>query len=255
MANVTIINGANVGRSFELSDRELVVGREPTCEIVMPVRTVSRRHARFGRDSGGYYVEDLGSVNGTFINGQPLSGRIRLEHQDRVRISQNVFQFFDNVGEGQTVMLDRAALADPASAALAAKEPGAKPDEPSRQRIVSSVDVAREGQADINPQAKLRAVLEITKSLGSSLELNDVLPRLLDSLFRIFPQTEHGYVLQAPRVGAQLEPIAIKHRQSDSDTISPLGGPIVARVMTEAVAFLSSPDDDDDSVLDAGPVS
>jgi serine phosphatase RsbU (regulator of sigma subunit)/pSer/pThr/pTyr-binding forkhead associated (FHA) protein len=250
VATITIVSGANAGRTYELGDREMVIGRDALCEIVVPVRTISRRHARVGKDQGGYYVEDLGSVNGTYINGQRLEGRGRLAHQDRIRISQNVFQFFDSSHE-QTIMLDAAMLRGEAPAAEAAPAE----DESRLVRIVSSLE-AGAAAAEVNPEAKLRAVLEITRSLGSSLQLDDVLPRILDSLFRIFPQADHGYVLQAPRLGAPLEPIAIKHRNSDSDTISPIGGPIVARVMTEGVAFLSSPQEgDSESVLGDGPAS
>ena len=96
MATVTIISGAKIGQSYEVGDREMVIGRDAMCEISLPIRTVSRRHARIGHDEAGYYVEDLGSVNGTFINGFRLETRERLSHQDRIRIGQNVFQFFES---------------------------------------------------------------------------------------------------------------------------------------------------------------
>lgn len=256
MANLTIVNGANVGRTYELSEREMVIGRDAMCDIVVPVRTVSRRHARLGRDAAGHYIEDLGSINGTFVNGRQLEGRGRLEHRDRVRISQNVFQFFESRADEATVMLDAAALKSEGS--NAAKVAAGVDDSDARMpRIVSTLEagVSHIG-AEVNPQAKLKAVLNIAQSLGSSLDLAEVLPQILESLFEIFPQTSHGYILQAPRIGAPLDPIAIKHRDNDTDTISPLGGPIVARVMTEGAAFLSSPAADDDSVLDdPGPNS
>jgi serine phosphatase RsbU (regulator of sigma subunit) len=253
VATVTIVSGANVGRSYEIGDRELVVGRDSICDISLPMRTVSRRHARFGRDKQGFYVEDLGSVNGTFVNGQALEGRGRLAHLDRIRIGQNVFQFFEAMADEQTVTIDVSELRE----ARGGQRSEPVEEQHSSQHIVSSLDASSAGgeRLELNPQAKLRAVLDISRSVGSSLDMDDVLPRILDSLFRIFPQTDHGYILQAPRVGAPLEPIAIKHRNSDSDTISPLGGPIVARVMTEGTAFLSSPQADEDSVLSVAPTS
>ena len=259
MASLTIVNGADVGRSYELGGREMVIGRDPMCEIVVPVRTVSRQHARVGSNAGNFYVEDLGSVNGTYINGKRLEGRVALEHQDRVRISQNVFQFLDGGGDEQTVFLEAATAGSGKESAKQIQDDADANDDGSRlQHIVSTIDAgASNVGANVNPEEKLRAVLDIAHSLGSSLDLDDVLPKILESLFRIFPQTSHGYILQASRHGAPLEAIAIKHRSSDSDTISPVGGPIVSRVMTEGKAFLSSPADaDDESVLDdAGPIS
>lgn len=51
----------------------LTIGRHPAlCELVVEDPTVSRRHARIGRDSDGLFVEDVNSLNGTVVDGQPL---------------------------------------------------------------------------------------------------------------------------------------------------------------------------------------
>lgn len=51
-------------------ENELVLGRDPRCDVVIPNRQISRRHARVFRQGEGIWVEDLGSKNGTFINGE-----------------------------------------------------------------------------------------------------------------------------------------------------------------------------------------
>lgn len=60
--------GPLTGHEVVLTDRPLVLGRGNTADIVIPNNNVSRLHARLTPEGGGYRLEDLGSLNGTFIN-------------------------------------------------------------------------------------------------------------------------------------------------------------------------------------------
>jgi predicted component of type VI protein secretion system len=64
----------------------IVVGRAPEVTFRLPDRNVSRRHARFVRQSGSVFVEDLGSLTGTRVNGERITGRRRLRDGDLVQI-------------------------------------------------------------------------------------------------------------------------------------------------------------------------
>ena len=68
MPVLEIANSRNGLRRLELGDRDLVIGRTETCDIVLPAHMVSRRHARIVYRNGQHMVEDLGSTNGTFVN-------------------------------------------------------------------------------------------------------------------------------------------------------------------------------------------
>lgn len=65
----------------------LVIGRDAECDIVIPNRQVSRQHARFSVTENGVYIEDLGSKNGTHVNGEELGGRMLLQDGDVVQIA------------------------------------------------------------------------------------------------------------------------------------------------------------------------
>jgi FHA domain len=72
-------------------DRELTVGRGAGCAIVLGDDTyVSQLHARLFQQNGEGYVEDLGSTNGTYVNGKPISGATRLRRGDQVQFGQTV---------------------------------------------------------------------------------------------------------------------------------------------------------------------
>ena len=64
------LRGANAGARFLLDDAEVSVGRHPSSDIFLDDVTVSRRHAVFRRTERGYAVTDIGSLNGTYVNGE-----------------------------------------------------------------------------------------------------------------------------------------------------------------------------------------
>ena len=69
-------------------DRAVVIGRSPSCDLPVPSPRVSRRHAWVHRDGNQYAVSDLGSTNGTFVNGAPVDGVAPLGFGDVVQVGQ-----------------------------------------------------------------------------------------------------------------------------------------------------------------------
>jgi predicted component of type VI protein secretion system len=69
---ITIRSGPNPGTVFVLEKSELILGRDLSVDLVINDAEVSRKHARLIAQQGGYLLEDLGSTNGTVVNGQRL---------------------------------------------------------------------------------------------------------------------------------------------------------------------------------------
>ena len=77
-------------REILLSGQDVVIGRDPQADLVIPSPLVSRRHARLYPEDGYYLVEDLGSTNHTFLNGQRVTGPTRLQAGDVLQIGQAI---------------------------------------------------------------------------------------------------------------------------------------------------------------------
>ena len=88
--SLIVKEGPSRGNSFDLEQAELVIGREVGVEILIESPGISRRHARLSLQNDVYTIEDLGSSNGTFVNGERLSAPRRLKHGDQIRLGQTV---------------------------------------------------------------------------------------------------------------------------------------------------------------------
>lgn len=86
------ISGKYQGGEFPLRmDREIVIGRGSDLDMVLVEDMVSRRHARIFSDGGEITIEDLGSTNGTFVNGEKIK-RVRLKEGDRILVGTSIIK-------------------------------------------------------------------------------------------------------------------------------------------------------------------
>jgi predicted component of type VI protein secretion system len=87
-------SGPTPGKEFPLEKNEVFIGRDLTNDVVINDAEVSRRHARLVSQAGGYILEDLGSTNGTFVNGQRLMGPYILRSAETVTLGEHVSLMF-----------------------------------------------------------------------------------------------------------------------------------------------------------------
>jgi diguanylate cyclase (GGDEF)-like protein len=90
--SLLVNQGEGVGRTFEVRETPLVVGRSSDCDIRLLNRAVSRLHFRVWRDSTGYWLRDLNSTNRTFLNDRPVV-EARLKDGDVIAAGGTVFLF------------------------------------------------------------------------------------------------------------------------------------------------------------------
>lgn len=81
------------GRRVPLGDTPVTIGRLPDCEVMLADGNVSRRHAQIRRQGGSWVVADLGSTNGTRLNGFPLTTPSELRPGDNIAVGNSVLHF------------------------------------------------------------------------------------------------------------------------------------------------------------------
>ncbi|MGE4157968.1 MAG: ATP-binding protein [Planctomycetota bacterium] len=93
MKTTAYLRNLATGQRLELPDDPLVLGRERAMGLYLDDEKVSRRHCQICRADDGFHVEDLGSLNGTFVNADKVQNR-RLIHGDTLRVGDSTFLFF-----------------------------------------------------------------------------------------------------------------------------------------------------------------
>lgn len=105
------LTGREVGLASVIEKEEAVIGRALTCDVRLDETGVSRAHARIRRVGDAFTVEDLGSSNGTRVNGQPIQGEVTLHDGDKLHIGSDCimkFALFDEVEERYHLYLHQA---------------------------------------------------------------------------------------------------------------------------------------------------
>jgi hypothetical protein len=111
-----IVTGETISDQYQIAKDDLVIGREEDCDIVIPDRQVSRRHVRIYREEDAYFVEDLESRNGTWVNGEQLKGHRRLYDNDVIQLAATTRMQF--LGSGATAPMPYAVPANLADGRL-----------------------------------------------------------------------------------------------------------------------------------------
>jgi hypothetical protein len=91
-------SGPTPGKSYPLDKNEIFIGRDINNDIVISDAEISRKHCRLVLQGGGYVIEDLGSTNGCFVNGQRLMGPHALVSGDAMMLGENVGLAYEAIG-------------------------------------------------------------------------------------------------------------------------------------------------------------
>jgi serine phosphatase RsbU (regulator of sigma subunit) len=211
MASLVTVKGPNPGRSFDLKASGTSIGRQPDVDIYLESLAVSRQHAKVLCEEGDYFIEDLGSSNGTYVNGEKIKARQPLSEHDMVQIGPYLLALRP---EPRALGTDTNAL------------------------VRASID-ARSYYSLLgeNPSQKLQVVLEIAQHLGHTLEESVLLDQLADHLLRLFPQSDRALVLLCR--GSQLIVQTVRSRLRTSTPDSLFSNTIVTRALEEGVGLLS----------------
>ncbi len=231
-----LVQGTHPGQRFSLDDERSVLGRHPDCHVVIEGGAVSRQHAEIIRTGQEFVLNDLHSRHGTVVNGKRLQGPHKLMNGDRVIICDWTFTYFDKEASGNSTA-PGLTISGGASPLLVDD-----PHPPDPKAILGKLDVSSSlsfSRLSANPEAKLRAMLEITHGMNRALSVDLLLPKLLDSLFKIFLQADRGFIVLKMMDG-KLIPKAVKHRHADKEDQARISKTIVQTVLNSKQAILSA---------------
>ncbi|MFN0064006.1 MAG: FHA domain-containing protein [Myxococcaceae bacterium] len=112
-AKLVCTRGADRGREFPLRGEHAVIGRAPEVDVVLSDTSVSRRHVQLDRALEGWRATDLGSGNGTLLNGERVQGEVVLRHFDVLTMGQTELKFEDTANATDRALDPRAAASPP----------------------------------------------------------------------------------------------------------------------------------------------
>ncbi|MBS0266448.1 MAG: PAS domain S-box protein, partial [Planctomycetes bacterium] len=236
MALLNFLTGVLAGTSVELDSGPVVIGRHPECRIRMYDDAVSRRHAQILYHDGRFILEDLGSRNGTYLNGNRISMPVPLSHQDRVIIADNSLEYRDDTIKLSKRHWHDSGMGQP-SEFVAEREGGRQFETISEIDLNVSDSTERRRETDI----RLKSVLEITSYLRSTLDPDKVLERIVDCVTNMFPHYSRSHLFRHDPIRQILVPVVIKQPNEDSGalTLQPVVRALVQEVLQEGKAILS----------------
>ena len=264
MAVLKVVKGSCPGQLIEIQGERTVMGRLPSCQIVLENAAVSRNHAQILESHGTYYVEDLRSRNGTLVNGSRISGRTELRDGDEISVCEMALNFYIGLPPDSAIEKPIAPistrpnpgtdvqykatitptddLAGKVAANGAEKETAdGEKSVPDSSSIITSFDVKmRDPRIVVRPEAKLRAILEITQNLARTLKIEEVLPKILESLFKLFPQADRGFIVLKDQATDQIHIKSQRVRRDDLLDTTRVSTTILKEAMEKGVALLSA---------------
>ncbi|MBW1921070.1 MAG: FHA domain-containing protein [Deltaproteobacteria bacterium] len=216
---IYLLNGSSEKRSFLLEKEVTVVGRGSSSDIVIDDPSVSRRHAKIIKKGDRFYAEDLGSQNGTWINGHPINPNFQIEIKEG-----------DSIGVGNVSM----SFGKPFS------EEGMV-----TQFSISLSDRAEESWKDLLSRAeqitdrdKLETIYDLSTVLLQSFDITEICQDMLDSVFSCLPGIDSGAVLLVDPESGEPKEIIARTRSHEEAGEAKYSHSIVKRVIEEGKAIV-----------------
>jgi len=147
---LTMRTGPNPGTVYALEGDQITIGRDSTNDISVNDAEVSRRHARMNFQGGKFVLEDLGSTNGTYVNGQRLTGPRVLKSGEVISLGEQIVFVFESMGTdpAETIASPRKAV----SAQPPARSPSPPPQPQAYAGNVPSSPLPAPASTPITPK-------------------------------------------------------------------------------------------------------
>jgi phosphoserine phosphatase RsbU/P len=224
MSYLLILNGPNQGQRYPLDQPRTVIGRDRDCDVILTAtdaavrnpQAISRKHAVISQVEGKFFLEDgdgagSPSRNHTYLNEVvlPFPQRLRLRNDDVIRICEFELILHDSSPDSDTSSIDMAIDHD------------------------SSFLIAQ-------PARRLEVLLGITNRMSHTLELDKLLPDVVDTLLQLFKQADRAFLILVDEASGGLVSRSRKSRKPDEEGQAGFSTSIVERCLKTVKGLLSN---------------
>jgi two-component system NtrC family sensor kinase len=226
-----VVQGPERGKKFELPSHEpQLIGRSTEALPISDV-TVSRRHAELTPDEGKWYLRDLNSANGTFVNGQRISARVELSPGDQIKCGSTLLVFAvtpDDERRASTIsLLPEEAFDTTVESRMRT----------SAEAMILAADDPARAAAD-----HLRVIYALTALTASVTNRTELLEHVMDLIFDEF-RPDRGFILLQDSPSSRPEPLVVRYkvkpRNVDEGRI-PVSRTIVQHTLEKGEGVLST---------------
>ncbi len=227
MASIQVIQGPDKGRSYELRSGENIIGRHSET-IQLSDGTISRAHSKLTPQNGQWLIEDLGSANGTYVNGMRLERTTAVKGGDQIRCGSSLLVF----GAGAVTHI-------PASA-VDIDEEGNLVDAAIVARIPSNEDsiIIPTPEAGAQAIGNLRILYNLIGEISSIFDVDRLLQRTLDIVFEVV-KADRGYIMLIDEDG-ELNVKSTRVTESGMTQEIPISRTIINEVVGKQVGVIST---------------
>ena len=234
MLMLDVLQGPDRGMKFGLpADEPQLIGRSSEA-LPLTDTTVSRRHAELTPDDGRWFLRDLDSANGTFLNGERISGEpVELSPGDQLRCGSTLMVFGFTAEDGKA---EQVQVVSPQDMDVTVEHRMNANEDSMILAVPDPVKAASD---------HLRVIYDLTALTAQTIEREPLLERVMDLIFDEF-QPDHGFILLKADLAdprSSLDPIVVRYKERPTGKIAgriPISQTIIQHTMNHVEAILST---------------
>jgi len=244
--NKLIYSESGASRSFDIEADTVTIGRSPTCDLVLNDVSISREHARIANREGRLTVHDLGSKNGTTVNGVAV---VESPVKDGDTITFGGFSVTLKGPLEEKVILSEDKPLDPGSGTIVRSvedlsgllAPEEEPERPSRRGAPDQPDIRGDELARVEKTNRnLQILARVARALITVEPLHELLEKVMELVFENIP-VERGFIMLYDEESERLEPQVVKRKDHDTDLANiTISKTIADQVFRDKVAILTT---------------
>lgn len=236
MIELAVVAGPNTGESYRAAEESFIIGRARTNRVILLDKKVSGRHAEISLQGDKYVIRDLGSTNGTYVNGRAVR-QAQIRPGDEVRVGQTVLKVVAIDLQEEEPQTGRVRISDadayehvPVHARLSSERPPPILDEEGGQPSMQTV---------VEAYHNLFAMYEVASLLQSNIRGDRLLDEILGLIFRNL-RAERGVVMLFDSETGELTPRAFRSRPGVDESEVRISRTIVNEVVEKRQAVLTT---------------